>query len=268
MDALTLALDRALSPFQGWQDVLDVLLVAFVLYYLLLLIRGTRAVQVVFGILSLLLVYFFSDFAELQALETTLEKFFELLPIAILILFQHEIRRALAGFGRAPIFTRGSGSDPKALINDVAVAAATLSNRKTGALIVFERQQGLRNHIENGIALDARVSLDLLVTLFHPETPTHDGATIIQGDRIAAATCFLPLTRNAELSKALGTRHRAALGITEESDAVAVVVSEETGDISVAVGGRLERRVSSSSLATLLFQHLVADPQRGAEVMP
>lgn len=267
MDAFLRTLSRVLSPFQSWQDVLDVLLVALVLYYLLLLIRGTRAVQVIFGILLLLVVYGGAGLVDLPALETTLEEFFDLLPIAILILFQHEIRRALASFGRTPLFTRGRGGDPRELINDVVVAATTLSERKIGALIVFERQEGLRNYIENGIRLDSAVSLDLLVTLFHTETPTHDGAVIIQGDRIAAATCFLPLTRNAELSKELGTRHRAALGITEETDALAVVVSEETGDLSIAVGGELKRRIPSSTLQTLLFQYLVAEPGR-PETLP
>ena len=136
------------------------------------------------------------------------------------------------------------------------MAASTLAESKIGALIVFERREGLRNYVENGIQVDAEVSIDLLVSLFFPDTPTHDGAVIIQGGRIAAATCFLPLTRSSELSTQFGTRHRAALGITEETDALAVVVSEETGEISLAVGGEFQRPLSSSSLLTLLLQHL------------
>ncbi len=260
MAELIETLSQWLQPVAGWIDLLDVLLVALVIYNLLLLIRGTRAVQVVLGIVVLVLVYWLAGFAGLSALETTLEKFFGVLPVAILVLFQHEIRRALASFGRTPLWGLGtSAQEVKDLYNDVVVAASTLSDRRIGALIVFERQEGLRNYIENGFTVDAVVSPSLLVSLFHPETPTHDGAVIVQGDRLAAATCFLPLTRSSELSKELGTRHRAALGISEETDAVALVVSEETGSISLAVAGQMHRRLSSSSLATLLIKYLVAE---------
>ncbi|MEM6797089.1 MAG: diadenylate cyclase CdaA [Acidobacteriota bacterium] len=258
------ALVRLLQPLGTWQDLLDVLLVTLVLYNTLLLIRGTRAARVVLGILVVVLFYTSAHTFKLPALETTLEKFFDILPVAILVLFQHEIRGALASFGRTPGWNFGrSGHDVQELYNDVVVAALSLSDQKTGALIVFERREGLRNFIENGIQVDALVSLDLLVTLFHPATPTHDGAVIIQGDRIAATTCFLPLTRSAGLSTEMGTRHRAAIGITEETDAVALVVSEETGDISLAVDGEIDRRLSAGTLRTLLFKTLVADEDGG-----
>lgn len=255
------SLNDWLQPVAGWVDIVDVVLVTLVIYNLLLLIRGTRAVQIVLGIGVLVMVYWMAGFFRLPALETTLEKFFGVLPVAILVLFQHEIRRALASFGRTPLWGFGtSAQQVKDLYNDVVIAASTLSDRRIGALIVFERQEGLRNYIENGVKVDALLSPSLLVSLFHPETPTHDGAVIVQGDRLAAATCFLPLTRSSELSKELGTRHRAALGISEETDAVALVVSEETGSISLAVNGSMHRRVSSSSLATLLIKYLVSEP--------
>ena len=253
-------LSRILEPFATWPDLFDVLLVTFVLYNLLLLIRGTRAAQVVLGILLVVLAYGAARTFRLPALEATLERFFTILPLAILVLFQHEIRRALASFGRTPGWRFGrDGQDLRELFNDVAVAAATLSERRIGALIAFERRDGLRNYIENGIQIDAIVSLDLLITLFHTEAPTHDGAVIIQGNRVAAATCFLPLTRNAELSTELGTRHRAAIGVTEETDAVVLIVSEETGAISLAIDGAMQSNLSSSTVKNLLFKYLVAD---------
>lgn len=254
------SLSRILEPFATWPDLFDVLLVTFVLYNLLLLIRGTRAAQVVLGILLVVLAYGGARTFRLPALEATLERFFDILPLAILVLFQHEIRRALASFGRTPGWRFGrDGQDLRELFNDVAVAAATLSERRIGALIAFERRDGLRNYIENGIKIDAIVSLDLLITLFHPKAPTHDGAVVIQGNRVAAATCFLPLTRNAELSTELGTRHRAAIGVTEETDAVVLVVSEETGSISLAIDGTMQRQLSSETVKMLLFKYLVAD---------
>ena len=177
--------------------------------------------------------------AELPTLQRILENLLIVLPFAVIVLFQQEIRRALASFGRNPLWGLAKQQKAVASFSEIVLAATTLSARRTGALIVIERLQGLRNYIENGIALDAQTSYDLLINIFQPDTPLHDGAVIVQDDRIAAAACFLPLTPNPELSKEFGTRHRAALGITEETDAVAVVVSEETGIISVAFDGEL-----------------------------
>jgi diadenylate cyclase len=249
---------QLIEPLSSVRDVVDVLLVAILLYYVLMLIRGTRAVQVIFGIVAFAVIYYLARWLDLNALETTFENFLIILPLAVLVLFQHEIRRALANFGRTPFSGWGHRRGLAKSLNEVAIAAATLSERRIGALIVFERQEGLRNYVENGVQLDAQISLDLLVALFHPESPTHDGAVILQGDRLAAATCFLPLTRNAELSKELGTRHRAALGISEETDAVALVVSEENGEISLATEGVLHRKLDSSSLLTLLYRYLIS----------
>lgn len=260
MPSFSERLSQALQPFATGLDVLDVLLVALVVYNLLLLIRGTRAVQILFGILALVLVYWSAGALELRALETTLQSFFLFLPVAIIVLFQQEIRRALASFGRTPLWSIGGQKDVVSTFNEIVLATTSLSERRVGALIVFERSEGLRNYIENGVEMDALVSLDLLTSIFLPMTPTHDGAVIIQGDRIAAATCFLPLTQNSELSMELGTRHRAALGISEETDAVAVVVSEETGSVSLAFDGEIVRDLEPRDLRNHLYQKLVSNP--------
>jgi diadenylate cyclase len=248
-----------------WRDAVDVLAVAFIIYYLLLLIRGTRAVQMLLGLVFLGLVYYAALLTELPTLQQILENLLIVLPFAIIVLFQQEIRRALTNFGRNPLWGLAKQQKVVASFGDIVLAATTLSSRKIGALIVIERLQGLRTYIENGIALDAVVSYDLLINLFSPDTPLHDGAVIIQDDRIAAAACFLPLTSNPELSKEFGTRHRAALGITEETDAVAVVVSEETGVISLAFDGELHRDLDSKSLRNALYKYLLTDlyPQGG-----
>jgi diadenylate cyclase len=248
-----------------WRDAVDVLAVALIIYYLLLLIRGTRAVQMLLGLVFLGLVYYAALLTELPTLQQILENLLIVLPFAIIVLFQQEIRRALTNFGRNPLWGLAKQQKVVASFGDIVLAATTLSSRKIGALIVIERLQGLRTYIENGISLDAVVSYDLLINIFSPDTPLHDGAVIIQDDRIAAAACFLPLTSNPELSKEFGTRHRAALGISEETDAVAVVVSEETGVISLAFDGELHRDLDSKSLRNALYKYLLTDlyPQGG-----
>ena len=243
-----------------WRDAVDVLAVAIIIYNLLLLIRGTRAVQMLLGLFFLGLVYYVAILAELPTLQRILENLLIVLPFAVIVLFQQEIRRALADFGRNPLWGLAKQQKVVASFSEIVLAATTLATRRIGALIVIERLHGLRNYIENGIALDALVSYDLLINLFMPETPLHDGAAILQDDRIAAAGCFLPLTANPELSKEFGTRHRAALGITEETDAVAVVVSEETGVISLAFNGELTRDLDGNSLRNALYRYLVTDP--------
>jgi diadenylate cyclase len=249
-----------------WRDAVDVLAVAIIIYNLLLLIRGTRAVQMLLGLVFLGMVYYGAVLAELPTLQRILENLLIVLPFAVIVLFQQEIRRALVSFGRNPLWGLAKQQKVVASFSEIVLAATTLSTRRTGALIVIERLHGLRNYIENGIALDAVVSYDLLINIFQPDTPLHDGAVIIQDDRIAAAACFLPLTPNPELSKEFGTRHRAALGLTEETDAVAVVVSEETGTISVAFDGAMIRDLDSHGLRNALYEHLLTDlsSQRGA----
>lgn len=241
------------------RDLVDVLAVAVVIYNLLLLIRGTRAVQTLLGIAFVGLVYLVARWAELVTLKKILESLLILLPFAAIILFQQEIRRALANFGRNPLWGLTKQQKVESTFHEVSLAASSLAARKTGALIVLERLEGLRNFIDNGISLDAEVSFNLLINIFSPDTPLHDGAVIIQHDRIAAAACFLPLTFNPEVSSELGTRHRAALGISEETDALAVVVSEETGSISVAFEGNLVRDLDSKSLRNMLYKYLITD---------
>jgi diadenylate cyclase len=242
-----------------WRDVLDVLLVAVVIYNLLLLIRGTRAVRILYGILLLVGVYYLARVGNLLTLETALSAFLTFLPFAIIVLFQDEIRRALAQFGSKPIWGIGAHQRVESVFNELVLAATAMSARRIGALIVLERLEGLKNFVDNGIKLDAMVSYDLLLNVFNPHTPLHDGAVIVQGERIAAAACYLPLTRNPELSKEYGTRHRAALGISEETDAVAVVVSEETGRVSVAHQGSLLRDLDSNALRNTLYKLLITD---------
>lgn len=242
-----------------WRDFVDVVIVAIVIYYLLLLIRGTRAVQVLLGILFLGGVFYLAGLAGLLTLQRLLQSFLIVLPFAVIVLFQQEIRRALASFGRNPLLGFNTQQKTETTIQEVVLAASALAARQTGALIVIQRLEGLREYIENGIQLDAEISYHLLINIFDPHTPLHDGAAIVQGDRIAAAACFLPLTIRTELAHELGTRHRAAMTISEDTDALAVVVSEETGIVSLAVGGELIRELDAKSLRNHLYQFLVKD---------
>ena len=245
-----------------WRDLVDVLIVAVLFYNFLLLIRGTRSVQILIGLFFAAAGYYVARLAGLVAVSTLIEKFLIILPFALVVLFAPEIRRALANFGRGP-FGLGGRSQLEEALPEVVRAATTLASRRTGALIVFERREGLRNYIENGVATDALLSFDLLVSLFTPDTPLHDGAAIVHNGRIAAAACFLPLTSNPELAKEFGSRHRAALGISEETDSVALVVSEESGEISIAVGGELRRALDGPGLAYELRRTLLAPGARG-----
>lgn len=255
---------REFVELLSWKDLLDVAVVALLYYNLLLLIRGTRAVQMLLGILSTAVVYFVARRANLVTLEALIENFLIFLPFAVIVLFQQEIRRALARFGRNPLTSRASRPQVEATIDEVVLATSAMAARKIGALLVIERQEGLRNYAESGIRLDARVSFDLLLNLFTPGTPLHDGAAILQGERIVSAACFLPLSSSPELSKDFGTRHRAAVGISEETDALAVVVSEETGRVALAVGGQLLRDLDAPGLRRELGERLAADPLRRA----
>src|SRR5687767_14812239 len=246
MDWLTELLQR---PAVSWTDVLDIALVSFLVYELLLLIRGTRAVQMALSGGFLILLFFLSRWLQLETVNWVIRNLAAYVVFAIIVLFQSDIRRALAHFGRAPFFRYFERAESSTeTIEELVVAAGTLATRGIGAIVVVERQIGLRNYIEGGIPLDAMVTYDLLATIFQPGSPLHDGAVIVQGDRVAAAACFLPLSVNPRVSRDLGTRHRAAIGLTEENDAVAIVVSEETGNISVAIAGDLERGVTADAL--------------------
>jgi len=242
-------------PSVSWWDLLDIGLVSFLMYelLLLLLIRGTRAVQMALSGGFLLGLFFVSRWLQLETVNWVIRNLATYVVFAIIVLFQSDIRRALAHFGRAPFFRyfeRASSADET--IEELVVAVTTLASRRIGAIIAVERQIGLRNYIEGGIPLDARLTYDLLVSIFQPTSPLHDGAVIVQGDRIAAAACFLPLTINPRLSRDLGSRHRAAIGITEENDAVALVASEETGIVSLVMHGEIERSLTPEQLRTRL----------------
>jgi diadenylate cyclase len=242
----------------SWRDALDILVVALVVYALLLLIRGTRAVPMLVGILAILVVYEAARWMKLVTVRTVLQTLLFYLPFAIIVLFAQELRRALATFGRTPFFAFFSAFDAEETVSDIVLAVTSLSGRRVGALIVMERREGLKTYIESGVPLDAKVSYDLLVTLFAPGTALHDGAVIIAGERVAAAGCFLPLSLQEDLAKRFGTRHRAGIGITEETDALAVIVSEERGAISVARDGKLVEDMDAKALRDLLLAELAA----------
>jgi diadenylate cyclase len=240
-------------PPVGWWDLLDIAIVSFLIYEFLKLIRGTRAVQMGVGTLIIVALFYVSRLAPLQTVNWLIRNMLLYVAFAAIVIFQSDIRRALAHFGQAPFFryfNRQEAADET--IEEIVVAATMLSTQKVGAIIAVEREIGLRNYIESGIPLDAALTYDLLVTIFHPGSALHDGAVILQENRIAAAACFLPLTVNPRVSRELGTRHRAAIGLTEEGDAVAVIVSEETGYISVAMDGKIDRRLSPDDLRARL----------------
>ncbi len=249
----------------GFRDLVDIALVAVVFYLLLTAVRGTRAVSMLWGIFILAGIFLAAQALDLITLTAVLREMLFYLPFVIIVLFQHEIRRILAAVGRTPLLRWTSALSPRqVLINDIVLACETLVSHRYGALIVIERDEGLRTFVETGIPLDARLSYDLLVNLFTPGTPLHDGAAVVQGGRIAAAGCFLPLSVRADLPTAYGSRHRAALGISEETDAVAVVVSEERGALTVAEGGRLHSDLDRRELRDLLLDLLLLGRWRGA----
>jgi diadenylate cyclase len=231
---------------------LDILIIATLIYYMLKLLRGTRAMQMLIAILLLVILYEGARKAQFEMVEWLLDTLLPYVAIALIVLFQPEIRRALDRFGRNLSLARFSSNSPSSSFDDVLLAAGYFAQNRIGALIAFERDVGLRTYIESGVPLDANLSYDLLLAIFHPGSPLHDGAVIVQGTRMAAAACFLPLTLNPLTSNQLGTRHRAAIGVTEESDAVAVVVSEQTGAISLAVGGTIELGLNVEQLTERL----------------
>ena len=236
-------------------SVIDILIVAILIYQFLVLIKGTRAVPVLVGVGGLALAFYLAHVAELRAVNFIVGTMLPYGIFALIVVFQNEIRHALARIGRKLTFSRGSQGISETY-DDIVLAANLFSQSQTGALIVIEREIGLRTYIESGVPLDATLSYDLLATLFRPSAPLHDGAVIVQKDRIAAAACFLPLSMNPVLSTQLGTRHRAGIGITEETDAIAVIVSEETGSISIAVAGNIERDITAEYLRERLSELL------------
>lgn len=247
-----------MNPLQylSWRAGIEILVLALMFYLALRFMRGTRGAGILKGLglvvaVGLIGVLFLARFLSLRVLEGIAGEAVALFGFALLVIFQPELRRALVRLGQSPLFGFIARSH-KDVADHVAEAAAAMSRQKTGGLIALERDVSLRGYIEGGVRLDAEVTAALLVTIFHPATPLHDGAVIIQGDRVVAAGCLFPLTENVEAGSGLGTRHRAAIGITEDSDAVAVVVSEETGRISLAVKGKLSSELDPENLRTIL----------------
>jgi len=249
--------------FRGFRprDVVDIAIVAFILYRVLLMFKGTLAVQMAAGLGFLMIARFVAREAEFRSASFILENFWSFWVLALIVLFQPELRRTLAQAGRSRVlrtlFGEG-GPQRRHVVEEVAEAAESLAAKRVGALIVLERTSGLRHYAELGVRVDAEVSAELLGSLFLPTAPLHDGAVIIQNGRVAVAGSFLPLSRNLRLARTLGTRHRAALGLAEETDAVVVVVSEETGAISLAVEGAMESRLDPADLARRLAELLGA----------
>ena len=233
----------------GWLALADLAVVAFLIYAVLKLIQRTGAVQMVFGAGLLVALYYVSELAPLPTLNWLVSDMLGYIVFAAIVLFQSDIRRGLSNIGRARFFrylTRPTTTDET--IEEIVVAATMLASRRIGAIIAMERTVGLRNYIESGIPIDSAVTYDLLLSIFQTESPLHDGAVIIQENRIAAAACFLPLTVSTRAGTRYGARHRAAIGLAEESDAVALIVSEETGDVSLAIDGEVEGPITSDDL--------------------
>jgi diadenylate cyclase len=255
--------DRLREP----RNLLDLALVFLIVYTVLKLLRGTRAVPMAAGLAAFALLYLIAYRYDLATLEFILRGALLYLGVAIIVLFQSEIRQALISLGntiRLPLLARHRGQFGEGVYDEIVLAATTLASTKTGALVVIERNIGLQNVIDGGVRMDAELSYDLLVTIFNPATPLHDGAVIVRRHRVAAAACFLPLPLNPRLSKDLGTRHRAAIGITEDTDAVAVVVSEETGLISFVTGGQIRRGLDATKLRAQIFDAMKAPAREEA----
>lgn len=248
------------SNFDPARDILDIVIVTAAIYWLLLLIRGTRAVQVLVGLLVLIGLSLASEAFQLAALGLILENFMEAAVIIIVVLFAPDIRRALARVGRG--FSLGGRDQAEGMvIEEIVQAAQALAGKRVGALVVLERESALDDYIEAGRSLDAAVSKDLLLSLFLPPSPLHDGAVLVQEGRIASAGCILPLTLKQDLPDGVGTRHRAAVGITEETDAVVIVVSEESGGISVVMRGEMLRDLDGPRLRVVIQEILSGERQ-------
>ncbi len=239
-----------------WIDLIDLIIVTIIIYGLYQLIRGTRAFQMILGITFLFLAWKFANTLHLKTSHRILGAMLVYIPFAIIVIFQSTIRKALGNFGVNPLrFFQATTSSNT--LDEVVLAAMTMASEKVGGIIIIERELSLKSYADNGILLDAHVTYDMLLNIFAPKTPLHDGAVIIQGDRISAASCFLPLTLDPHLSKQFGTRHRAAIGITEETDALVIVVSEERGIVSFVENGKIVENVEGEALKSLLMARLV-----------
>lgn len=245
-----------MSPWR-WQDGVEVAIIAFVIYRLMQMIKGTRAMQMVIGLMVVLLAYVASRALGLFTINWILDNFLGSIILVIIVIFQSDIRRALTQVGAAPLFGSGERAERGRVLEEITKAAVALANKKVGGLIVLEREIGLNEYMEVGTRLEAQVTQELLESVFAPTSPIHDGALVVQKGRVAAVRCILPLSANPALSKTLGTRHRAAIGITEESDAAAIVISEEQGKISLVVNGKITPDLDGPQLLSQL-QRLVS----------
>jgi len=245
---------EALAHYRWFSDTVDIALVYYIFYRLLLIIKGTRAFQMLMGIGLIVLTLIASQALEFYTLDWLIHSFWTQIVLSIVILFQPEIRRTLAQVGERHLFKSLSSVEGSKFIEEAVKAAVSMANKRIGALIVLERETDLSTIVEMGTELDAKVTKEILISIFLPYSPIHDGAAIIRNGRIAAAGCFLPLTLSSNISKALGTRHRAAVGLTEESDAVVVVVSEETGEISVVTDGAIAHNADAPALRKTLSE--------------
>jgi len=250
----------------GFSDAADIIATSVLAYYLLLLIRGTRAVQITLGLFVLVVVLALSNVFHLLVLATVMQYLLLGTAVTLPIVFQPELRRGLEQIGRGRLFSRLAETEDEVAakqVEIVAQAAFTFARRHVGALIVIEQQTGLREYVESGTALDARLSLELLLAIFNPSSPLHDGAVILRDTTIEGAACFLPLSENAvSAERHIGTRHRAAIGVTEQTDAVVVVVSEETGAVSVARAGRLSVQIDGEDRLNKVLSAIVRPPRR------
>lgn len=255
-------MDQFPIGFRFPQDVIDILLVAFIVYRILLLIKGTRAFQVLLGLILLVAAYAASRWLDLVTVNWILREFLSSFFILVVVLFQSDIRRGLAEMGKQRFWGLGAElSTTDDALQEVGMAVEELARQRTGAIIVIERATNLKGHVEGGVRVDGKLCGEVLQAIFQPGSPVHDGAVTIQNGRICVAGGFLPLTGRTDIDKDLGTRHRAALGITEETDSVAIVVSEERGEISVVVGGTLTRNLDGNSLKRLLATLLEVKPK-------
>src|SRR5256885_13578792 len=259
----TLFTSEHLGRLADPRNLADIALVFVIVYTVLKLVRGTRAAPMAAGIAAFALLYWLAVNQDLATLEFVLRGGLLYIGVAIIVLFQTEIRQALITFGnrfRVPFTRRHRGQFGQSIYDEIVLAATTLASTKTGALIVIERNVGLKGIVDAGVSLDAELGYDLIVSIFNPASPLHDGAVIVRGDRIAAASCFLPLSLNPLSARDLGTRHRAALGITEDSDAVAIVVSEETGLVSFVRRGRIKRALDATRLRAAIYKEIEGQP--------
>ena len=251
---------EALSEFR-WIDLIDILIVTFVVYRLILLVKGTRAERMLWGLAVIVLVYFVSQRMELFTLHWILSNFLSSIVIIVIVVFQRDIRRVLVQVGRTSFFSRGLGIKEE-LLEELTKAAFQMSKNKTGALIVLERDVGLGDYLDVGVEVDAKVSSEMVLSIFNPTSPVHDGAAIIRKGRISRVGCFLPLARDPEISKSLGTRHRAALGLTEDTDAVIIVVSEETGEVSLVVNREIIRDLDAGTFLKKLRDIFITSEEK------